>query len=108
MSGIEDSRTHNKSSYLGYKEYSKIDVVSKPDLISNSLIYSADSGGWFWKFGKMLEDGSIIDMNTIVKIDNIERVSKLVNGGSEALTQRKEAFSILNKIFPNENCINKV
>ena len=59
VAGIEDSRTHNKTSYLGYKEYSKIDVVTNPDLICNSLLISAYSAGWFWKFGKILEDGSI-------------------------------------------------
>ncbi|WP_194139945.1 hypothetical protein [Flavobacterium hungaricum] len=71
------------------------------------MTLSADSGGWFWKYGKVLEDGSILNINNVVEIDNIEKISKLINGGKEALNQRKEAFKELNKTFPNEKCNNK-
>lgn len=106
MGGVEDKRTGNASSYLGYKKYSKLDVISNPNLISDSLYQSADSDGWFWEFGKVLEDGNILNLNAIADKDNVDEVSKKVNGGTEALRQRREAYSFLKKFFDYENCTN--
>ncbi|HTO16337.1 MAG TPA: hypothetical protein VLZ83_11230 [Edaphocola sp.] len=106
VAGITDSRTGNSTSYLGYKKYSEKDVVSNPDIISNSLYESARSGGWFWKYGKLLSNGSILDLNTLADKDNIDDVSHKVNGGSEAKRERKEAFTILKKLFNYDKCVN--
>lgn len=107
IGGSTDSRTGNSTSYLGYKKYSEKDVISNPDIISNSLYESARSAGWFWRFGKRLKDGSILDLNTLADKDDVDDVSHKVNGGTEARRQRKEAYEALKKIFKYENCINK-
>jgi predicted chitinase len=104
VAGIEDSRTHNKTSYLGYENYSGVKVVSNPNLISESIYISSDSAGWFWKNGKLLEDGSILDLNLVADKDDINRLSKLINGGAEALKQRIEAYNALKIIFSYDNC----
>lgn len=105
--GSTDHRTGNTTSYLGYKKYSEKDVVTDPDIISNSLYESARSAGWFWRFGKRLNDGSILDLNTLADKDNVDDISHKVNGGTEARRQRKEAYQALKKILKYENCINK-
>lgn len=102
--GLEDSRTHNATAYLGYKKYSGLDVIKNLNLISNSIYYSADSGGWFWKYGKVLEDGSILDINTIADMDNLNRVSVLVNGGINGRDERIKAYNLLKKIMSYEKC----
>jgi predicted chitinase len=108
VAGIEDSRTKNATAYLGYKKYTDLDVVSSPDLISKSLNISADSGGWFWKYGKLLSDGTILDLNTIADEDNISRISFLVNGGQNGKQERIDAYIALKKVMKYENCINKI
>jgi predicted chitinase len=106
--GAEDSRTKNADSYLGYKKYSKLDVVTTPDLICKSLESSADSGGWFWRYGKLLKDGSIKDLNTLADNDDANEISRLVNGGENARKERLEANKQFKKIFVyDEECINK-
>lgn len=105
--GQEDFRTKNADSYLGYKKFSKLDVISEPDLLCKSLNIAADSGGWFWRYGKLLSDGSVKDLNTLADIDNVNEISRLVNGGENARKERLEANKQLKKIFKYENCINK-
>jgi len=105
--GLEDSRTHNATAYLGYKKYSKLDVIKNLDLISNSIYHSATSGGWFWKYGKVLDDGSILDINTEADKDNLSRVSVLVNGGTNGRDERIKAYNILKKVMNYEKCSKK-
>jgi predicted chitinase len=105
--GDEDSRTKNAVSYLGYKKYSKLDVITTPDLICKSLDNSADSAGWFWRYGKRLNDGSIKDLNSLADKDDANEISRLVNGGENARKERLEANKQLKKIFEYEDCINK-
>lgn len=107
VAGIEDNRTKNATAYLGYKKYSGLDVVTAPDLISESIYNSADSGGWFWKYGKLLSNGSILDLNTIADEDNLSRVSFLVNGGTNGKQERIDAYNALKKVMDYENCNNK-
>lgn len=105
LPGIEDSRTKNATAYLGYKKYSGLDVVEKPNLISKSIMISADSGGWFWKYGKLLEDGSILNLNTIADSDRLDRISYLVNGGVNGRKERQNAYNALKKVMDYENCV---
>jgi predicted chitinase len=105
--GDEDVRTKNAISYLGYKKYSKLDVITNPNLICESLEISSNSAGWFWRFGKRLNDGSIKDLNTLADSDDGNEISRLVNGGNNARKERLEAAKQLKKIFNYEKCTNK-
>ena len=106
--GDEDSRTKNATSYLGYKKYSNLDVIATPNLICESLENSANTAGWFWRFGKRSNDGSIKDLNTLADIDDANEISRLVNGGTNARKERLEANKQLKKIFIYDECINKI
>lgn len=105
--GDEDVRTKNATSYLGYGKYSNLDVINNPDLLCKSLSIASDSGGWFWRYGKRLNNGSIKDLNTLADIDDANEISRLVNGGENARKERLEANKQLKKIFNYEECINK-
>ncbi len=108
--GNEDYRTKNATSYLGYKKYSNLDVITTPSLISTSLDNSADSGGWYWKNGVRKIDGSLIDLNN--ECGNSEevfkRLTKLIKGSTGEFDVRYKAFTALIKIFKyEEECDNK-
>lgn len=105
--GKEDIRTKNADSYLGYKKISNLDVIEDPDLICKSLNIASDSGGWFWRYGKLLSDGFLKDLNTLADKDDVNEISRLVNGGENARKERLEAHKQLKKIFKYEACINK-
>ncbi len=76
--------------------------------IHKSLFHLFNSTGWFWRFGKRLNDGSIKDLNTLVDIDDADEISRLVNGGNNARKERLEANKQFKKIFIYEDCINKI
>lgn len=109
MPGIQDSRTKNATAYLGYKLFSKVDVVADPSIISTSLHYSADSAGWFWVYGKLKEDGSLINLNTIYgdKESQFKELTRLIKGSSSEFKERYDAFTALLKIMKYEKCTSK-
>ncbi|MBE8726784.1 hypothetical protein [Flavobacterium hungaricum] len=107
--GNQDKRTLNAVSYLGYKLYSNIDVITTPSKISTSLEISGDSAGWFWEKGVRKFDGSVINLNTKCGKEESEfrEVTRLIKGAATEFGERKEAFYALLKIFNYEDCINK-
>ena len=107
--GKNDSRTGNAYGYLGYKNYSGLDVITTPDLICKSLETAAHSSGWFWRYGKLLTDGNVKDLNTLADTDDVNEIIRLVTGGQPAKSQRLDAHTELKKIFKyEEECINKI
>lgn len=68
-----------RSNYQKYKDYSGIDVVTTPDLAARIDI-ALDIAGWFWQK---------LDINTYADKDDVVAVTKRVNGGTNALTERK-------------------
>ena len=107
--GNIDNRTQNATSYLGYKLYSKNDVITTPSLISKSIDLSSDSAGWFWTKGVRKIDGSTINLNLLCKdsYDDIEEITRLVKGASTELQERIDAFNILKLIFEYDKCKNE-
>lgn len=69
-----------RANYQAYKEYSKIDVVSNPDLAARIDI-ALDIAGWYWQKN---------NINVLADKDNIESITKAVNGGSIGLEDRKK------------------
>jgi hypothetical protein len=77
-------------------------------LLATDLFYATDSAGWVWKKFKVLNDKADYDGDSIVsytinkktlKIPNIERISRLINGGTEGLQNRTENYNVLKNIF---------
>jgi len=107
--GNQDSRTLNATSYLGYKLYSNIDVITTPSKISTSLEISGDSAGWFWENGVRKIDGHLINLNEKCgeKEEEFKEVTRLIKGAATEFAERKDAFFALIKIMNYEDCTNK-
>ncbi len=107
--GNEDSRTKNATSYLGYKKYSKLDVITNPSIISKSLYISADSAGWFWTRGVRKIDGNLINLNEKAgnSFEDYKELTRLIKGSASELKERYDAFQALIKIMNYEKCISK-
>lgn len=68
-----------RGNYQAYKNYSKIDVVTNPDLAARIDI-ALDIAGWFWQKN---------NINVLADKDDVLGVTKKVNGGTNHLTERK-------------------
>lgn len=68
-----------RANYQAYKNYSKIDVVTNPDLAARIDI-ALDIAGWYWQKN---------NINVLADKDDVVAVTKKVNGGTNALTERK-------------------
>jgi putative chitinase len=69
-----------KDNYLILSKDTRIDFVNNPDILleeANSMIASL----WFWGKHKL---------NNLADIDNIETITKTINGGFNGLAHRKE------------------
>lgn len=75
-----------KANYQAYKNYSGIDVVNNPDLAAQ-ISTSLDIAGWFWQKA---------NCNVSADANDIEGVTKKVNGGLNNLDERKKHFAIYN------------
>lgn len=69
--------------------YLGLDLVSNPELLEQPK-YAVDSAGWYWK---------VRNINAACDADDIVRITKLVNGGTNHLAERtayyKKAKSVL-------------
>jgi putative chitinase len=76
-----------KSNYQAYKLYSGVDIVTYPDLAARIDI-ALDIAGWYWHK---------TNCNSAADANDIEAVTKKVNGGLINLDARKKHFAIYNK-----------
>lgn len=72
-----------RANYQKYKDYSGVDVINHPELASQ-LIHSIDIACWYWVHGS-----SWGNLNKYADKDSVTAVTKGVNGGDNALTERK-------------------
>ena len=73
-----------RNNYQKYKDYSGVDVINHPELASE-LIHSIDIACWYWVYGS-----SWGNLNKYADKDSVESVTKGVNGGTTALSERKK------------------
>lgn len=66
--------------YTACGKYLGIDLVNKPELLEVPE-YAVESSGWFWK---------LHNVNKYADLDNIELVTKAINGGLNGLDDRKK------------------
>jgi putative chitinase len=68
-----------RANYQAYKDYSAHDVIANPDLASRPDI-AIDIAGWFWSVR--------FKLNPIADKNNINSITKKINGGLTNLTER--------------------
>ncbi|WP_143470963.1 glycoside hydrolase family 19 protein [Labilibaculum manganireducens] len=79
--------------------------VDYAGLIANELYYSIDSAGWFWNVHRKYKSKNL---NYYADFGEkyANRISRLVNGGGNGLSERKEYLKKLyEKVFNLEKCI---
>jgi len=68
-----------RANYQAYKDYSGHDVIANPDLASRADI-AIDIAGWFWSVR--------YNLNPIADTNNINSITKKLNGGLTNLAER--------------------
>lgn len=72
-----------KDNYRQFGRYINEDFLAFPDLVKNDL-YALESAGWFWMFNHC---------NDAADHDDIEAVTRIINGGLNGLDDRKEWYA---------------
>ena len=68
------------------------DVVTEPEKV-NDMPYAIRSAVWFWLYRRVYsyDEGN--------GYDDVETVSRIVNGGRMGLAERKEAYTLCEEVF---------
>lgn len=61
------------------------------ELIANDIFFALDSAGWYWEFGR-IHDGNNINHYCDYGDKHIDFISKLVNGGANGKSERKDYY----------------
>ena len=69
-----------RANYTAYAKYCKFDVVSSPELLERPL-GAVKSSMWFWQ---------VHGLNLLADKDNVEKVTRTINGGLNGLDSRKK------------------
>lgn len=69
-----------RANYTKLSEDLKVDFVNQPELLSN-MKWGVISAGWYWNKRKI---------NAIADLDDVLKVTKKVNGGTNGLEDRKK------------------
>ncbi|MHC8303363.1 glycoside hydrolase family 19 protein [Pseudomonas sp. PB3P13] len=93
-----------KSAYEKYKEYTGLDCVANPEIVSQSIEHAVKVSFWFWTVFKGENLNKKIDryyqeLNaqgglSVEEIDNevVRKITKVVNGGANHLAERQALF----------------
>ena len=84
----------------GFSEKTKIDLVNDPELVGKDPELIADSAGYFWQQKKI---NKIISGNSIDN-SNIDKVTKVINGGLNGQLERRKEVEESYKILKNPKC----
>lgn len=76
--------------------------------MANDLWLAADTSGWFWRYGSVI-NGKYLDINQVAEQRDVSKVTRKINPALKHLKERKQAFDSIMKIIDYENsCVNKV
>lgn len=74
-----------RDNYTRYGVDAHVDSLGQPELLEQ-LPYSADVAGWFWKVNN-------ISSRTAGAVDRVLAVTKIVNGGTNGLADRRKFYA---------------
>lgn len=69
-------------------------------LIASDIKYAVDVAGWYWRYGS-----SWGDINLLADKDDIIKVTKAVNGGTNHLEDRISSTKRAKEILKCQNCL---
>jgi len=74
-----------KANYQAFSQDWGLDVVSQPDLVATDPLLAVASGCWYWQKR---------NMNAAAEADDLSKVTKLINGGSNGIEDRARLLGI--------------
>jgi putative chitinase len=78
-----------RSNYMLLSKDTKIDYINKPDLLLNEAD-AMISALWFWNKH---------NLNVLADKDDVMRITKIINGGYNGITERKELLNKYKKLY---------
>lgn len=78
-----------RDNYKAYGRFAKVDLLSDPGQVATDEYLAADVAGWFWVTRRMRRYPGVKVLLKFSDEDNVPMVSKLVNGGTNGLPERK-------------------
>lgn len=103
-----------KNNYIAYTKFlvdsnlSTDDVVINYELVTSHLFHALYSSGWFWEFGKVKNNGEIINLNELSDQLLTDRISTLINGGGNGRAERKKITENILTYFNYKKCIHYI
>ncbi len=94
-----------KTNYNDYKEYSGVDCVNNPKLISNNIKNACDTAGWHWLVNSVWNFGKK-RVNEYANNDDLLYSTIAVNGGFNGFDDRYEKTQLCLKSFGCKECAN--
>jgi len=79
-----------KANYTAFAKWSHLDIVTHPEIVASSPEVAVLSAIWFW---------ATHNLNTLADADNIDRITKVINGGSNGIETRKENLHKLKNLL---------
>jgi predicted chitinase len=83
---IQLTGKNNQTRYL--KHIGKPELIDTPSIIATDPVYATDSAGWFWCYGAR------VDLNTIADKDDFLLITRLINGGTNGIQDRKHLLGL--------------
>lgn len=72
-----------KNNYVAYSMACDNEALQKPDIVAEPK-YAAESAGWFW---------SVNRLNSVADTQDIVRMTKIINGGTNGLDDRQMKYA---------------
>lgn len=78
-----------------YAQYKRMpELIDDPRPLAEQPL-AADSAGWFWRFGT----GSRVDLSRVADRDDLMTITRLINGGTNGLADRRELTNIAKAVI---------
>jgi len=78
-----------KNNYVAYSMACDNEALQKPDIVAEPK-YAAESAGWFW---------SVNRLNSVADTQDIVRMTKIINGGTNGLDDRQIKYAKVMEYF---------
>jgi putative chitinase len=79
-----------RSNYTAYGRQIGVDLLADPTIIATDPTLAVDVAGWFW---------SIRELNRYADVDDVEMVTRRVNGGLNGIADRRAFLARAKQVF---------
>jgi predicted chitinase len=92
-----------KKNYRIFSQSSGCDFITKPDLVAAEMAITIKASAWFWRNNGAISSkfNAKGDINILIDNDknNVQLITKAVNGGNNGLKERERYFNEIKKMW---------